>query len=341
MHATEWLEEKLDRHVLAGSIAPFGVSYLDDALHGILPNDLVLVGARTGRGKTELATTIAQAASSKSREVAFYALEADRWEIHRRLKYRKLAQLYHVHYAGTSGARPFPRYRDWLVQGFCSEWDAIEKVAEEELARDLSSLRLIYKDGPFTVEKFTGEFETVSKEVDLVIIDHLHYFDFGPNESEGLKKAIHAIRDASIHRGKPVILLAHLRKSDRMSGKTLPDLDDFHGHSDIVKVATTVVLLAPAKHTTIGAYPTYFHIAKARSAADTTPFVGVHGFDFKTNSYSEKYFIERASFVTDPEAIDDPGQIPTWAKRSIGARASMPAPRRAASPYASAGGRDD
>lgn len=326
----EWLEEKLDRHILASQVSPFGVSYLDDALRGILPNDLIVIGARTGRGKTELATSIAINAAARSREVAFYALEADRWEIHRRLKYRKLAQLYHAHYAGTSGARPFPRYRDWLVQGYVAEWDAIEKIAEEELTRDAATLRLIYRGEKFTVKDFTEEFAGVSNEADLVVIDHLHYFDLGENETEGLKRAIHAIRSASICRGKPVILLAHLRKHDRKSEKTLPDLEDFHGHSDIVKVATTVILLAPSKHSTVGAFPTYFHVAKARSAADATPFVGVHGFDFKTNSYTEKYFLERASFLTDPEAIDDPSQFPEWAKRSIRFRSSLPTPRRTA-----------
>jgi len=320
----EWLEEKKDRHLLAAQLSPFGVSYLDDALNGILPNDLIVVGARTGRGKTELATTIAQATAAKMRQVTFYALEADRWEIHRRLKYRKLAQLYHAHYAGSEGAKPFPRFRDWLVTGYVAEWNAIEKEAERELEMETSSLRLIYKPGRFTVEQFASEFESVAEESDLVIIDHLHYFDLGGNETEGLKKAIHAIRSASIHRGKPVILLAHLRKHDRKSDKTLPDLEDFHGHSDIVKVATSVILLAPAKHTGLGSYPTYFHIAKARSAADTTPFVGIHGFDFKTNSYSERYFIERSSFLTDPEAIDDPREIPSWAKRSIRVRPSLP-----------------
>lgn len=330
MIGAEWQAEKVDRHLLAAQVSPFGVSYLDDALRGILPNDLVVVGARTGRGKTELATSIALNSSAKSRQVAFYALEADRWEIHRRLKYRKLAQLYHEHYAGAPGSKPFPRYRDWLVQGFVAEWDAIEKVAEDELLRDAATLRLIYKGERFGVDAFVSEFEGVAKEADLVIIDHLHYFDLGQNETEGIKKAIHAIRDASIHRGVPIILLAHLRKHDRKSDKTLPDLEDFHGHSDIVKVATTVVLLAPAKHASLGAYPTYFHVAKARSASDATPFVGVHGFDFKTNSYSEKYFLERSSFLTDPEAIDDPKDYPAWAKRASRFHSSMPPPRSTA-----------
>ncbi|HND85068.1 MAG TPA: DnaB-like helicase C-terminal domain-containing protein, partial [Pseudobdellovibrionaceae bacterium] len=42
------------------NLIPFGISFLDGALDGILPNDLILIGAATGAGKTTLATQLAK-----------------------------------------------------------------------------------------------------------------------------------------------------------------------------------------------------------------------------------------------------------------------------------------
>lgn len=322
MFDQEWAQEKTDRHLIAAQRVGFGVSYLDDALLGILPNDLMLIGARTGRGKTELATTLAYHAASQERQVVFFALEADRWEIHRRMKYRRLLQLYHEHYADKAKSFQFPRYREWLMQGHYPEWDSLEREAERQMAAASRNLRIVYKGERYTAQDFVRDVEAMSAEADLFIVDHLHYFDLlGSSESEGLKQAAHAVRNAALFHSKPVILLAHLRKGERNSGKSLPELDDFHGHSDIVKVATLVLLLSPVpaekvEANRLGAYPTYFHIAKARSAAEVTPYVGVHGFEFKANGYSERYHLERTAFGKDPEAVS-PSDIPTWAKRAI------------------------
>lgn len=319
MYGPEWKAEKIDRHLRASWLVPYGVSYLDDAMLGILPNDLVLVGAKTGRGKTELATSIALNASSSGKNVVFFALEADRWEIQRRLKYRALAKLHAQHFAKGSGF-PFPRFREWLTQGFQSEWDALENEVERELTLQTLSLEIYYKGDSYTPDQFVKDLEGL-KETHLVIVDHLHYFDLsGSTETEGLKKAIHAIRNAALYHQKAVVLLAHLRKDDRASKKSLPNIDDFHGHSDIAKVCTTAILMAPASgehHQSLGVYPTYFHIAKCRTAAEVTPFVGVMGFDFKTNCYSDRYYLEEASFFEDPKVIDDSKNIPKWAKRAL------------------------
>lgn len=287
---------------------------MDDALIGILPNDLMLVGARTGRGKTELATTIAYNAAEKMRNVVFFALEADKWEIQRRMKYRKLAEYHRENYKEFK----FPRFREWLSQGFSEEWESLERLAEHDLNVATSCLEVIYKGEKYSAEDFVKDLEAL-EHVDLIVIDHLHYFDITERtETEGLKKAIHAIRSAAIYHSKPIILLAHLRKGDKASASALPMLDDFHGHSDIVKVATTVLLIAPASgHEDIGLNPTYFHIAKCRTAGEVVPFAGVMSFDFKMSCYSENYFIERASFFKDPEPIDSAEKIPAWAKRAI------------------------
>jgi len=318
MFEEEWSLEQTERYLLSTKTVHFGVSYLDDALGGILPNELMLIGARTGRGKTELATFIACQAAKEMKRVAFFALEADQWEIQRRLKYRKIVQAMKQHFPTL----PVPRFREWLMAGYDPDMHGVEKILEKELRLDTSELKVVYKNERYTAEHFVKEFEGMQNEYDLFIIDHLHYFDTDEkNESEGLKKAIHSIRNAAIYHGKPVILLAHLRKANLSSAKTLPDIDDFHGHSDIVKVSTTVLLLAPVPPEKIegnlGSYPTYFHIAKCRTAGEVTPYAAIMGFDFANNKYSDDYFLQKTFLMKDPEPIESSGDIPKWAKHAI------------------------
>lgn len=326
MFEREWQEQFIGRHLRAANAIPYGISFLDDGLIGLTPGELMLIGARTGRGKTALATMLATNMASLGKRVAFFALEADQWEIHGRILYRKTAELYYRHYASLAEKRPFPRYREWLLTGYSNDEHALEQAAIREMEFALHTLRVFYKQRNYTPERFLEEIEGIRDEVDVIIVDHLHYFDFGKStEFDGLKKAAHAMRNIALEHDKPVILLAHLRKGDRSSQKTLPDADDFHGHSDIAKVATTILILSPAPEDRSpgGLFPTYFYVPKMRSAAELTMYAAVHSFDPTKNAYSERYYVEKAHWNRDPEPIERSEDIPAWAKRAIRPRASL------------------
>ena len=66
-----------------------------------------------------------------------------------------------------------------------------------------------------------------------------------PNENRAVKNIVKRIRDVSLAIGVPVIVVAHLRKKDRIPRPLAPDLDDFHGASDITKIA---IALAEQRH---------------------------------------------------------------------------------------------
>ena len=51
----------------------FGVPFLDDSLGGIYKNDLILFGAKTGIGKTQLATLVAKKNAGLNKRVHFFA----------------------------------------------------------------------------------------------------------------------------------------------------------------------------------------------------------------------------------------------------------------------------
>lgn len=320
MFDQEWRREFIDRNVQNAFLIPFGVSYLDDAALGIGPGELLLVGGRTGRGKTALATLLATTMASSAKNVAFFALEADRHEIHQRILYRKLSQLYAENYEGKGGPwERFPRFREWVTKGYNQDMRALEEFAISELYASTASLKVFYKQHDYTPQQFKEEITGIGEDSDVIIIDHLHYFDVGRDEFDGLKRTVHLVREICLQFNKPIILLAHLRKADRASKKSLPEIDDFHGHSDIAKVATSILLLSPAPpdRSPGGLFPTYFHLAKMRSAGEIVPFVAVHGFDPKKNAYTENYCLDKSNFNSDPTPIEDASEIPKWARRAI------------------------
>ena len=55
-------------------VGKFGVKYLDDELCGIMRGDFVLIGARSGAGKSSLANMIARE-NKKSKQTALFSLE--------------------------------------------------------------------------------------------------------------------------------------------------------------------------------------------------------------------------------------------------------------------------
>lgn len=94
LSAKERLEQELHHRIKSRqNMAVFGVSYLDDACRGIFSNDFVLIGARTGVGKTQLATIIAKE-NMKHRRVHYIALEAEPYEIERRILYQEYSELF-------------------------------------------------------------------------------------------------------------------------------------------------------------------------------------------------------------------------------------------------------
>ena len=92
--------ERPERAELVGRQLSYGIQFLDDILRGILPHDLILLGASTGAGKTEAAKQIAMHNALLGKRVHYFALEAEPKEIERRVKYALL-----VHHLRTDKSR--------------------------------------------------------------------------------------------------------------------------------------------------------------------------------------------------------------------------------------------
>lgn len=319
--------ERAERLATAEGILPTGVPFLDDAMGGLTRNSLMLVGAYTGTGKTQLVAHIAHNVAGSGKHVHFFALEAEPMEIQRRMKYRVVREMAHA--AGIRGLN----YVDWAQGRFDDKLTKVEVDATEYLGRCYGTLHTYYRRfTDFTPQWFRKQVEAIKDKTDLIIVDHLHYFDLDPHAPEhaAMKDCVKAIRDCSLITGKPVILVAHLRKKDRGSSAALPELDDFHGTSDISKIATHAVVMAPGKveeaDQKAGLWPTYMRVAKLRLDSARTRYLGIMRFNSATQHYEDGYSLARWwERIETPEPLEFRDDLPGWARHAQ-ARSRIQAP---------------
>ena len=314
--------ERHDRRELGRRALPFHHAFLDDYLRAIMPNDLILIGAETGVGKTEFARMIAGGNARNGKRVYYFALEAEDREIERRIKFSELAQI-----VISEGIR-IPdglNYIDWYRGAIESHLHDADRMADAVVAEHYKTLHTYYRGSKFDHAELTRLILAIQDQADLIVIDHLHYIDVDDeNENRGFKVLVKAMRDVSLAVGRPIVLIAHLRKGERGKKRIVPSIDDFHGSSDITKIATDAVLIAPAlcqpssKH---GVANTFFAIPKAREAG-ATRYVALCEYDTRTKTYADSYTL---GFETKPgewEPIERDHK-PRWAHRHQPLSASM------------------
>lgn len=296
----------------------FGIRFLDDSLLGISPSDLVLLGAPSGIGKTEICCNIALANMTDGRRVHFIALEAEEFEIERRLKFRILSHLFFE--AKRRGLAPLGihlSYDRWVMGDFIDGLMEFELETARIFERDYKNLFVFYKQDRFTLANLIESVVANASESDLFIIDHVHYFDLDDdNENRAMREIAKTVRALALEERKPIILVAHLRKRDRMNEDLVPGIDEFHGSSDLTKIATKVITVGSGGRTEDGCFETFFRIPKNRINGGVSRFVGRVMFDPRKNAYETEYKIGRAglSRKTGFEELAFDLQ-PEWARR--------------------------
>lgn len=322
------MNEKLDRHLLAASVVPTGNPWLDDALFGgIDKSNLMMVAAKTGVGKTFFGVQLASQASAKARNVLYFALEAERFEIERRQLFYAITGILHAHYPTI----PVPQYREWLHMGYDPQWDAIEKEAQKKLDVDLAYLKTEYRPHVYTPQEFKQDIinlvaaATDEDKPHLVILDHLHHFFLDGDEIDALKICIHSIKRMQAEFEVPIVVLAQLRKGDSSSfknkGRSLPFLEDIRGTASLSDVATDVLIISPVPEDKKlemplpVPMPMYFHLAKSRTAAPAKNYAAICSFDPKKGGYDDRYTLTTVKNWEDP-VITPSEELPVWAKRA-------------------------
>jgi len=320
----------------ANSLIPFEVSFLDDLLRGMLANDLVVLTARPGAGKTQMASMIAERAATRGRRVLGLFLEANRSEIERRMKYRALAQTYvdgmdlrAVREPGT--VRRAISFGAWM-RGELEDLfgQDIEASIDRALAAHLGTrLRTVYRGSSFTLEDTERVMVAMQEHVDLFVVDHLHYVDVDDeqNEVRAQTAIMTRLRDLALRLNKPVLLVVHLKKEDGVRPALVPGLRELAGAANIVRIATHVIALAPAPHDgkNWNLAPTYMQVLKDRLDG-AVPLVARVVFDKATGTYRDVYELGRITRKGNEETWEQIDTLPHWARNARGKSAQEALP---------------
>lgn len=274
----------------------FGVPFLDKAIKGAAKNDLFVIAAKTGVGKSELCTTITISALRQGKRVYYFALEYSYGEVEERMFYRIISKKF-----WDDPEKPKLKF-SWTYDNFRDGklWVAVNKYKTEaaaELKEQNKNLFIFYKTKDFDLDAFQKQFARIRGSVDLVVIDHLNYFDFGEGENEfrGASQIVKAIRAQNQISEIPIILVSHVRKSHYGDKRVIPSVEDIYGSSDIFKVATCCVLIGPDYITDAGKRDpanmasTWIHVAKRREDSSITRYIGRQDFNLRKNSYDGSY----------------------------------------------------
>lgn len=303
--------EKRGRLANAQRQLPYNHSFLDDCLRSIMPHDLIIVGARTGVGKTELARSIATSNARDGRRVNYFALEAEETEIERRTKYAVIAALLRQHQIQLS--RPF-NYPDWYRGRFEADIGEIDQEADEIISERYRTLSTYYRGPKFDHADIERLILAQQDQADLIVLDHLHYVDVDDdNENRGLKQVVTTVRNTALLVGLPVIMVVHLRKKPTGSKALVPSMDDIHGSSDIGKNCTHAIMLEPAyslPSARKGFANTFFSIPKDRGDG-AKHLLALCPFDWRTKTYASSYTLGR-EIKGDFEPLGT-DEVPYWA----------------------------
>jgi replicative DNA helicase len=301
---------------------PFGMSYLDDCLGGLYPDDLLIVGAGSGVGKTQLAVQTALAGVDAGLDpVVLFALEAELGEVTARLAFAELSERVgnkQIDFAGW--------WRGRWKEETKEHWPEVEA----NLQARLSKLHTLYKRGDFTNRALAKQIEGIVNTAKMVVLDHIHVVDNGSeSELSTQHKTVRTLRDLALTAHVPVVAISHLRKKSQFERNiSMPTMDDLHGSSSMQKVATGVVLLArdwdspsPDKHLA----PTLVQVTKDRRGR-ASPFVARVYYDTSTGRYQDGYRLGFMRWRDKKQQWEpsDPKKLPYWAKRDTALAKELP-----------------
>lgn len=244
------------RHtIIKSELCTYWVPQIDRFMQWILPEELVVIAAGSWVGKSDLCYNIWIANALKGKKVMMFALEGSLEEMalrHIQSIISKDIPIRTVDY----------RYNWWMFQ-------EEERIAIESMDKAIKENLLVYNKTAKTNMAFVKEMIVSSRdEIDLFIIDHLHYIHLETqNENREVWEIMRELKLITDTLKKPVILVSHLRKPWNWDNKK-PSKYDLHGSSNIAKEATTILLIykLDSDYTDWDHLsPTWFYCAKSRA----------------------------------------------------------------------------
>jgi len=300
----------------------YPIQYLTDSLGGIMKSELVVIGADSGCGKSELANSIAFINAGNKKNVYLFSLEGDRYEVIQRFRYRQ-----YIKSCYSSGRKEMViSYREFIHRRNLPKGIEEEILVIDELFKaKFKTLNIYNREDVLDIKKLEAHLEIIDSKADLVVLDHLHYFDFlSDNEHAEITKIMKSIKRLQDKYRVPIVLVSHLRKKDK--GRVFPDKNDFHGSSNIVKQADTAIIIAHPEVVTEednekyqeqiqnNIYKTGIRVAKSRTGFGEK-VVGVVDYDLNKRGYEREY---KLSIIGDKFIMPmDRSKYPKWAINAV------------------------
>jgi len=291
----------------------YPLNFLKDALGGMTKSELLVIGADSGVGKSEAVNNIAFHNAKEGKKVYIFSLEGDKYDLINRHRYSCfLEELARRHQGGLACS-----YREFLINKIPEKGKDLLQAIDEEIKNNLKTLKVYNRKEDLSLALFESHLDLINAEADLVIIDHLHYFDFHKKEYEAINEIMKRIKKIQEKYRIPMILVSHLRKKDAM--RSFPDQADFHGSSNIVKQADTCVVMAhidvgedgDAQQIKTNTYQTGIRIVKSRTGF-SQKIIGVMDYDLEARKYSDEYTLK----VCGNNYIANINEPPAWAKHA-------------------------
>lgn len=211
---------------------PFGIPYVDELTGGIFPGQLVVVGADTGCGKSEALRRISLEASKLGKKIVYFDLENDTGEILNREIAAIMSQMLNrrVRMSEIMTKQIFDEYPEEIGKAYVEASTRVKNI-------------IFYDNKKIpTVEEFEQSLITLDEKKDIVLVDHLHYFDMGNKDlHDEIGRIMRRIKTLTRERRVPVVVASHLRKRNKNND---PGEEDLYGSSNIAKEASTVVLFS-------------------------------------------------------------------------------------------------
>jgi hypothetical protein len=284
-------------------ICTFGIKCLDDVLHGILPKDFITIGADSGAGKSEVCLKIAIHNARLGRKIGLYFIEGGDEEAAERIKWNLMCDKYF----GTKMTGINMDYRKWRM-GLLKD-ELISKLEDSCIAENEKVFNNIitygYEKG-MSIENFTESLDYFLKpedgwendpfsykhQVDLIIIDHLQYFNLANPAKELIEQGTILKKVNEISHGYkiPVILVSHLRKKEKDRG--LPSQEDFYGTSNTPKMSSLAITMSSQASKDGIHFPTYFRFVKTRTKIPSN-YALLCNYNLKLSNYEDKYTCHR------------------------------------------------
>ncbi len=250
----EELEANADRDGGLAGLAT-GFTDLDDVLNGLRSNQMIIVAARPGMGKTTIAMDFCRNIAIRQRKpVAFFSLEMNRNELVMRL----LAAESEV-------------FLNKLIKGDLSaqDWERISRTFER-----ISEAPLIVDDSPnLTMMEIRSKARRMRQQhkIELIVIDYLQLLTSGGRSPESRQQEVsefsRAIKLLAKELEIPIIAIAQLNRETERRESKRPQVSDLRESGSLEQDADVVLLIhRPAQgEETMDVPPAEVIIGKHRS----------------------------------------------------------------------------